>query len=284
VLVLAIRIELPSRLFRFSLRTTFIVMTLVCCWLGWEASVVRERKSVRRELQGNGTFQFVTAEAAAKRIFRGPNVRLATIPALRMSLGDEAIQEIWYTRHFQGFSDEKLKRLSRVFPEAQLQESLPEPCHPGCFPRGTLVDTPEGLCPIERVRAGDVVLSSSRTGGSVSAEVQSVFTTENRLWKVETEAGMLFTTETQPLCLPGERMRAAGKLKAGDEILHCRDGSVVPVKVVQVAPTGRLETVFNLILDDACVFVAGGFLARSKPPADSAVASTSSSAGDRADN
>jgi hypothetical protein len=272
------------RVFRFSLRTMLIVMTVLCCWLGWEASVVRERQSVRRELQGNGAFQFVTAEAAAKRIFRGANVRLATIPAVRMWLGDEAIQEIWYMRHFQGFSDEKLKRLSRVFPEAQFQELQPEPCHPGCFPRGTLVDTPEGLCPIERIGPGDVVISQLPTGGSISVKVESVFTTQNQLWIVETEAGTLVTTETQPLCLADNQTIGAGKLQPGDEILRFQNGRILPVKVLQVGRTARMETVFNLVLVDEEFFVAGGFLARSKPPADSAVASIGLAARNGADD
>ena len=37
--------------------------------------------------------------------------------------------------------------------------------------------------------------------------------------------------------------------------------------VREVVDTGRDEPVFNLILGDSAVFVAGGFLARGKPPA-----------------
>jgi hypothetical protein len=273
------------RMFRFSLRTMLIVMTLLCCWLGWEASVVRERKSVRRELQGNYAFQFATADAWSKIPFppaaAPPRAR---IPIIRAWLGDEAIQQIWYIPTFQGYSEERHKRLTRVFPEAEFRESQPEPCHPGCFPRGTLVETPEGLCPIERIGPGDIVLSTSPTGVSLSAEVQSVFTTENRLWKVDTEAGTLVTTETQPLCLADHRTVGAGKLQPGDEILRSQNGRILPVKVLQVGRTARMETVFNLVLGDKTFFVAGGFLARSKPPADAAVASAGSTAGNGADN
>jgi hypothetical protein len=184
------------RLFRFSLRTMLIVMTLLCCWLGWEVSVVRERQSARRELGANPAFIFVTANAWAEVAIGVPTPK-ARIPIVRVWLGDEAIQQIGYMRYMPGFSEDEVKRLSRIFPEAQLQESNPtEPCHPGCFPAGTLVDTPEGLCPIERIGPGDVVISQSPIGGSVSAKVESVFTTENRLWQVETEAGTLVTTET----------------------------------------------------------------------------------------
>jgi hypothetical protein len=262
----------------------FIVMTLLCCWLGWEASVVRERQSVRRELGANPAFIFVTVKAWAEAAIGVPTPK-ARIPIVRVWLGDEAIQQIGYMPYMPGFSEDAVKRLSRVFPEAQLQESNPiEPCHPGCFPAGTLVETPGGLCPIERVRPGDLVISISPTGGSAGAEVQAVFTTENRLWKVETEAGALFTTETQPLCLADSRTLAAGKLQPGDEILWCQNGSILPVRVLDVRRTARTEPVFNLVLGDEELFVAGGFVARSKPPADSAVASVRSTTGDVTDD
>jgi len=37
--------------------------------------------------------------------------------------------------------------------------------------------------------------------------------------------------------------------------------------VTAVADTGRQSRVYNLVLGDPVLFVAGGFLARSKPPA-----------------
>jgi hypothetical protein len=66
--------------------------------------------------------------------------------------------------------------------------------------------------------------------------------------------------------LVGGGLRAAGELKAGDQILRWEEGERLSTTVTSVAPTGRVEKVFNLILDDAAVFVASGFLARSKPP------------------
>jgi hypothetical protein len=104
-------------------------------------------------------------------------------------------------------------------------------------------------------------------GTGEAGKVQSIFITRNRLLKVLTEAGRLFTTETQPLCLSDGTTRAAGELKAGDKILRWQDGKRQIVRVRAVTPTGRVEKVFNLILGDRKVFIAGGFLARSKPPA-----------------
>lgn len=265
--------EQPHRpWFRFSLRTMLIVVTVLCCWLGWESSVVRRRQAVLRELQGNAAFQFTSAADWAKRYPPGAPVPedLANVPLVRRCLGDVAIQEIWFTRHYQGFSEAELSRLTKTFPEAEQREILPEPCHPGCFPRGTLVETTQGPRSIESIQLGDSLTAFLPSGEPVIAAVQSIFITDNRLWKVETAAGGLLTTETQPLCLSTNEIRPAGKLVLGDQILHFHDGEILPVKILSVSPTGRTVKVFNLVLGDSELFVANGFLARSKPPAETA--------------
>ena len=139
-------------------------------------------------------------------------------------------------------------------------------CHPGCFPAGTLVQTPKGTRPIDHIHAGDVVTTVRPDGVTATGQVQSVFVTQNRLVKVETDDGVLITTLTQPLCLADGQIRATEELKPGDQIYRWRDGKRVAVTVRSVTLTIRQEKVFNLILGDSEVFIAAGFLARSKPP------------------
>jgi hypothetical protein len=105
--------------------------------------------------------------------------------------------------------------------------------------------------------------------------VAAVFVTTNRLVTVKTDDGAtLLTTETQPLSLepgaPGAPaaggLRPAGELKPGDRV-QTWDGRERRAAVVKsVAPAGREARVYNLVLGDPTLFVAGGFLARSKPP------------------
>jgi hypothetical protein len=151
----------------------------------------------------------------------------------------------------------------------------PEPCHPGCFPAGTSIGVPGGTKPIERIRQGDLITTVGPDGDGSQAKVVSVFVTRNRLVEVRTEVGNLVTTQTQPLALAGGGLRAAGELKAGDRIGRWENGRRRTAKVQSVSPTGREETVFNLILREPAVFVADGFLARSKPPAPAGLARTS---------
>jgi hypothetical protein len=100
----------------------------------------------------------------------------------------------------------------------------------------------------------------------VAGKVVAVFTTRNRLVEVRTEAGDLVTTETQPLALAGGGLRAAGELKPGDRVFRWDGRARQAVTVRSVTATGRQEQVFNLILGEPAIFVAGGFLVRSKPP------------------
>jgi hypothetical protein len=155
-------------------------------------------------------------------------------------------------------------------PKSPPPELLMEPCHPGCFPAGTLIDVPNGSKPIETVREGDLITTVSASGIASEAVVAAVFVTRNRLLEVRTEAGSLVTTQTQPLALVRGSLRAAGELDPGERILRFLDGDRRAVTVRSVSATGRVEQVFNLILDQPGIFVANGFLARSKPPKPSA--------------
>lgn len=147
------------------------------------------------------------------------------------------------------------------------RESPPPPCHPGCFPAGTLVSTPDGPRAIDTIRAGDRVTRITPEGTALAEAVHSTFCTTNVLVELRTDAGTLNTTPTQPLCLATGGFRRAGELKPGDRIWTWT-GSRKEVEVKEVIETGREVPVFNLVVGDSAVFVANGFLAKGKPPLD----------------
>jgi hypothetical protein len=185
----------------------------------------------------------------------GPKIK----SPLFVSMADD-----WRTTRFLVHDDK-----GKVKYSVELHKPPPlEPCHPGCFPAGTQILLPDGTTTtVEKVRAGDVVTTIGKEGAAAKGLVESVFVTTNRLIEVKTETGVLVTTETQPLALVTGELREAGELKAGDKI-WCWDGKARQTAVVKsVTATGRQEKVYNLILKDKALFVAGGFLARSKPPA-----------------
>ena len=144
----------------------------------------------------------------------------------------------------------------------------PEPCHPGCFPPGTLVRTPDGTILIEQLKEGDTVTTFAEDGRATTAKVEGIFVTRNHVLEVRTADGTLVTTETQPLALEGGGFRSARELKSGDRVWrwHGPERQATTVSAVSVAK--RESTVFNLVLGVPTTFVAGDFLVRSKPPTD----------------
>jgi hypothetical protein len=180
----------------------------------------------------------------------------------RLSLASEAGGE-WVAASFL-VSDKGGKGRSSV---SVLSPPPPLPCHPGCFPAGTPIHVPGGTKAIERLRPGDVVTTVGPDGTRGQGKVASMSVTRNRLIEVRTEGGTLATTETQPLSLASGGLRAAGELKAGDRIHSWNGRGRRTVAVRSVAASGREAQVFNLVLGEPVLFVADGFLARSKPPA-----------------
>jgi hypothetical protein len=144
----------------------------------------------------------------------------------------------------------------------------PIPCHPGCFPAGTLVRVAGGTKPIERIRVGDLVTSVDSDGKTSSVKVTDVFVTRNRLLEVRTRDAGLVTTQTQPIALESGGYRPAGELKAGDQIWRLVNNERQAAKVLTVSCADREDQVFNLVLGGIKGFIAGDFLVRSKPPAE----------------
>lgn len=158
--------------------------------------------------------------------------------------------------------DSKVKHVIEVHsPPPQI------PCHPGCFPAGTVVRIPDGTTTIERIRKGDSVTTVSNEGKLTTVKVTDVFITKNSLLELRTADAALITTSTQPIALEAGGYKAAGELKKGDRIWRWQGSERKAVAVESVTSTLRDAEVFNLILGDPTTFIAGDFLVRSKPPA-----------------
>lgn len=145
---------------------------------------------------------------------------------------------------------------------------LPEPCHPGCFPAGTQIAVMHDTVTVESIKVGDRITTVSLAGKEGVGTVSDVFITRNRILEVRTDAGVLLTTVTQPLALMNGTLRSAGGLKQGDSIYRWISGKRVAVRVESVEITGRYESVYNVVLGEPTLFIANGYLARSKPPAE----------------
>jgi hypothetical protein len=162
---------------------------------------------------------------------------------------------------------DKSGKVTDVIP-LEVQPARIEPCHPGCFPAGTAVATPDGTRPIETIRPGDVVLNVPAAGAPAASKVASVFVGKSLLVEVETEAGRLVTTGKQPLTLADGGTKGAADLTAGDAIQRWQDGKAVSTKVRGVKRLPEPGRVFNLVLEIRGTFIANGYLVHSKQPAE----------------
>lgn len=256
------------RLLRFQLRTLLIITVLVGCVLGLQLRTVRARRAARAAAQAAG-WQFVTADDYRRRYGAGhsPGPGLdepAVVPFIRRCLGDEPIHEIWFEPGGQDV-DRQVAGLRALFPEARIEPVLYPPCHPGCFPAGSWVETPQGPQRIETIKAGDSLLSVGHNGGTTLVTVEAVSRTDNRLWRITTDRGEVVTTETQPMARSGGGLSPTSELAPGDALLLWRDGRIDSATVRTVTPLDRVEVVYNVVLGDDTLFVVDGFVARSKP-------------------
>ncbi len=106
------------RSFRFSLRTTFLVVAvagLFLACLAWQMDIVRQRRAALQNLT-RGTGWFITAEEYQQIPSRPPEDPVAgRVPIWRIWLGDEPIAQIGFEKSVSAIQRARVKML---FPEA----------------------------------------------------------------------------------------------------------------------------------------------------------------------
>lgn len=101
----------------------------------------------------------------------------------------------------------------------------------GCFPAGTRVSTPRGKIPIEKLEPGDVVFAVDARGGMVETAVENVRVTRSALLVIETDSGVLRTTQEHPLLSGGGDFRLAGEFEPGGQVTTWRSNELQPTTI-----------------------------------------------------
>ncbi len=95
---------------RYSLRTLFIVLTVIGCWLGYELSWIRQRQKARQWLERAG--------GCYVELFALQQHPAPTIPFWRTWLGDQAVTAIVIPSNTWGATrGYGIERLRQLFPE-----------------------------------------------------------------------------------------------------------------------------------------------------------------------
>jgi hypothetical protein len=185
----------------------------------------------------------------------------------KTSLARETSADWRYARFLWATKEGKNRTLVVLNGPQPVVQPPPPPCHPGCFPAGTPIQVPGGTKRVEDLRAGDVITTIGPDGKPGQGKVAAMFVTKNRLVEVNVDGKTLITTASQPLSLADGKLRSAGDLKPGDRIYVWVKGERTAVAIKSVVATEREAQVYNASLGEPTLFVANGFVARSKPPA-----------------
>jgi len=138
----------------------------------------------------------------------------------------------------------------------------------GCFPAGTLIETPSGERKIENFKVGDKILAQGAIDYNelLEDEVVHVFVKEDELLTVYTEGPhVLVTTAEHPL-LTANWYTPAGALRVGiDSVAVLGDGNKVEFhKVLAVTANHVRATVYTFETLTNHTFIANRFLVHNK--------------------
>ena len=98
------------RWLRFSIRTLLVAVTIFCVWLGWQVSIVRERKAVRKLIDEAGGYH--------GNPFSGIEAKelIPKVSWFRQRLGDEGVREWTLPKKLEA----ERARVVRAFPESEI--------------------------------------------------------------------------------------------------------------------------------------------------------------------
>ena len=142
--------------------------------------------------------------------------------------------------------------------KGDLSEFVCQAFNKGCFMAGTLVNTKEGLKPIEEVTIGEYVLSRNEESGETSYKkvTDTLIRSTYNICTIELENGKIKSTTGHLFMVKDKWWKAAAELKAGD-ILETADGKCKVVKSITAEEKGYPVTTYNLSVEDNHTFFVG---------------------------
>ena len=128
-----------------------------------------------------------------------------------------------------------------------------------CFVAGTTVKLKEGYCPIEEVRAGDLVWSENPENGErkLKKVVRTFKNTTDELIHVFVDCDEIITTPEHPFYVPFKGWVSATELRAGD-ILVTQSGKYVIIGKVEHETLELPVVVYNFEVEDFHTYYVGG--------------------------
>lgn len=130
-----------------------------------------------------------------------------------------------------------------------------------CFVAGTLVETAEGLKPIEKIAVGDLVLARNVETGetALKAVTDLIRRHERTIWQVslnglDGDSASFKTTDDHPWWIAGQGWKKTAELAAGMAVVTKNGRGMV---VASVTETDRTDATFNLTVADFETYFVG---------------------------
>ncbi|MFH1227230.1 MAG: polymorphic toxin-type HINT domain-containing protein [Planctomycetota bacterium] len=134
----------------------------------------------------------------------------------------------------------------------------------GCFPTGTMITTPDGLKPIDSLKAGDMVSAVTKAGRITPAKVVRTYATTSALVRITTPSGILYTTDEHPLLGDDGKFQLVAGLTIGQSVMIMCDNSLKQSRITDITRLDEEVIVYNLEVDEPHTFIADGFVVHNK--------------------
>ena len=134
----------------------------------------------------------------------------------------------------------------------------------GCFSAGTLIRTPRGQIPIETLVPGNPLLAMDSQRRIVRTQVDELLLTRSRVLRLETDRGILRTTNEHPLKRIEGDFAMAGELKPGERVLAWVNGTLMPATILSASFEEQEQQVYNLRTAWPHTFFAGNLIVHNK--------------------
>jgi uncharacterized membrane protein YgcG len=134
----------------------------------------------------------------------------------------------------------------------------------GCLREGTLVETPRGAMAIERLSAGDPVVTFDRGRFREGRVVATTRVDAGETIELSFPGGAVVATATHPFAIGPGVFRTADRLRAGDTFFLGDHGALRPVPVLFVRRIPGAAIAYDLLVDRGGAFLATRVLVHNK--------------------
>ena len=130
--------------------------------------------------------------------------------------------------------------------------------NPVCFVAGTMVLTASGLTAIEKIRAGDKVISTNAETFETEEKLvlETYIRQTDKLIHLVINGEEIITTETHPFYVKDRGFVDAGGLLVGDSLLDVH-GNVLLIEDIQIEYPEEPTTVYNFQVEDFHTYYVG---------------------------